>query len=155
MNSRLLLTVLVFLVLGADGPKEDETRKDLKTLQGTWAFVAIEEAGGKKTARDLKGMEDRFNWTFMNNELLRNLGMELAKGRFRIDGSKQPKEIDFFDYAGKGKHVRGIYSFEGQQLRIFLGTVQAGDRPKTFGTKPQPGQTSLLLKRHVVQNKDS
>jgi uncharacterized protein (TIGR03067 family) len=155
MKSRFLLSVLVLCFVAADGSKDDETKKDRKKLQGTWAFVTIEEDGFKKSQRELKGMEDRLNWTFTENVLVRNLGMELAKGGFRIDATKQPKEIDCVDYAGKKSIVRGIYAFEGDQLKIFLGSVKGGERPKTFGAKPKSGQASFLMKRHVVQIQDS
>src|SRR5438552_7426172 len=128
MKTKLWLCVLALFFVAADGAKEKETKKYLKKLQGSWAFVAIEEEVVKKSARELKDLEDRLNWTFTGNELLRNLGNEPVKGKFRIDASKQPKEIDFFDYAQKGKVVRGIYTFEGQQLKICVGNVKTGER---------------------------
>lgn len=155
MKSKFALSMLVLFLVGADNSREEQTRRDLKKLQGTWAFVEIEEGGIRKTQRDLKGMEDRLNWTFRDNVLVRNLGMELAKGRFRIDVTKQPKEIDFFDYVAKATVIRGIYSFEGDRLKICLGSFKGGERPKTFGSKPQSGQANFLMKRHVVQIKDS
>ncbi len=33
--------------------------------------------------------------------------------------------------------VLGIYAFEGDQLKICLGSVKSGERPKTFGAKPK------------------
>jgi uncharacterized protein (TIGR03067 family) len=155
MKSKFFLSMLVLAFVAADSSKEDETKKDRKKLQGTWAFVAIEEDGFKKSQRELAGREDRFNWTFTETVLVRNLGMELAKGGFRIDATKQPKEIDIVDYAEKGKIVRGIYAFEGEQLKICLGSIKGGERPKTFGSKPKSGQVNFLMKRHVVKIQDS
>jgi uncharacterized protein (TIGR03067 family) len=153
MKSRFLISLFVLLAIAADGRKEDETKKDLKRIQGTWAFVAIEEEGIKKSQRELKGMEDRLYWTFRENELVRTLGGEAAKGKFKLDAKGLPKQIDIFDYAGKGKTVRGIYMFEGERLKIFLGT-KSGERPWSFG-QPKSGQASFTLKRHVVKVEDS
>jgi uncharacterized protein (TIGR03067 family) len=153
MKSRFLVSLFVLLAIAADGRKEDETRKDLKKIQGTWAFVAIEEEGIKKSQRELKGMEDRLYWTFRENELVRTLGGEAAKGKFKLDAKRLPKEIDIFDYAGKGKTVRGIYTFEGEHLKIFVGS-KGGERPWGFG-QPKSGQASFILKRHVVKVEDS
>jgi uncharacterized protein (TIGR03067 family) len=155
MKSRFLLSLLVLFVVGADRRKEDETKKDLKKIQGTWAFIRIEEEGTKKSQRELKGLEDRLNWTFIDNQLVRNLGMEPVKGRFTLDATKQPKEIDLFEYAGKGKTVQGIYTFEGELLKISLGSPQGGARPTAFDTPPKSGRANFILKRHVVVIKDS
>jgi uncharacterized protein (TIGR03067 family) len=155
MKSRSLLVLLVLCLIAADGRREDATKKDTKRIQGTWAFVVIEEEGRRKSQRELKGMEDRLYWTFKGNELIRNLGDEPAGGKFRLDATKQPKEIDLFDYAGKGKPVRGIYAFEGEQLKILLGSSKGGERPAVFGGPPKSGQAQFLMKRHVVVIKDS
>jgi uncharacterized protein (TIGR03067 family) len=155
MKWRFLLSLLVLCVVAADRRKEDETKKDQKKIQGTWAFVAIEEQGIRKSQRELKGWEDRLNWTFLNNQLVRNLGMEPVKGQFKLDATKQPKEIDLFDYAGKGKTARGIYTFDGELLKISLGSPQGGARPTAFDSPPPSGGANFLLKRHVVQIKDS
>jgi uncharacterized protein (TIGR03067 family) len=156
MKSRFLLSVLALLfIAAADGSRNDETKKDLQRLQGTWAFVSVEENGVKKPQRDLKGMENRINWTFAGNVLFRNLASDKAKGGFRIDASKQPKEIDFFDYAGKGVTARGIYAFDGEQLKICVGNPKSGERPQTFATQPKSGQVNFLMKRHVIVIEDS
>jgi uncharacterized protein (TIGR03067 family) len=156
MRLRFLLILLVLpLVVAADDRREDATKKDLKRLQGTWAFVRIEEEGVKKSQRELKGMEDRLNWTFTNNQLVRNLGMEFAKAKFKLDATKEPKEIDLFDYAAKGKTVLGIYTFQGEFLKIALGSPQSGERPTAFDTPPKSGRANFIMKRHVVQIKDS
>ncbi len=154
MKHRLLLSMIVLLVVAADGAKENDTKKDQSRLQGTWAFVMVEENGVKKTQRQLSGKEDELNWTFTGNVLVRNLGMELTKGAFRIDATKEPKEIDFADYSGKGRTVRGIYTFEGDHLKICVGSLNGSDRPKTFASKARSGHTNFLMKRHVVVNKD-
>lgn len=155
MTSRSLLSALLLLCVAADGRRDEETRKDLKRIQGTWAFVLIEEEGRRKSQRELKGMEDRLYWTFKGYDLMRNLGDEPARGKFTLDATKQPREIDLFDYAGKGKTIRGIYAFEGEQLRICLGSGKSGERPQTFASPPKSGQVHFLLKRHVVAIKDS
>src|SRR5689334_6015086 len=134
MKSRCLLSMLILLCVAADGRRDEATRKDLKRIQGTWAFVLIEEEGRRKTHRELKGMEDRLYWTFRDNAVIRNLGDEPVRGTFKLDATKQPREIDLFDYAGKGKTVRGIYAFEGERLKICLGSVKSGERPREFAS---------------------
>jgi uncharacterized protein (TIGR03067 family) len=155
MKWRFFFSLLVLFIVAADRRKEDQTDKDRKKIQGTWAFVLIEEAGSKKSPRELKGMEDRFNWTFRSNQLVRNLGMEFVTGTFKLDAAKQPKAIDLCDYAGKGKTARGIYTFDGELLKISLGSPQGGDRPAAFDAPLQAGGAKFILKRHVVQYKDS
>lgn len=154
MKVRTMLgSLLVLFFVAADGKREDPTRSDMKRIQGTWAFVLIEEPGSRKAARDLHGFEDRLHWIFAGHELTRNLGDELIRGKFKLDATKQPKEIDLLDYPGKGKMVRGIYAFEKEQLRILLGSSK-GERPRAFGP-PKSGQVHFLMKPHVVVNKDS
>jgi uncharacterized protein (TIGR03067 family) len=155
MKSRYLLSALILLCVAADGRRDEATKKDLKRIQGTWAFVLIEEVGIRKSQRELRGMEDRLHWTFRDTDLTRNLGGEAARGKFKLDATKQPKEIDLFDFAGKGKTIRGIYAFEGEQLRISLGSVKGGERPQAFVSPPKSGQFNFLLKRHVVVIEDS
>jgi uncharacterized protein (TIGR03067 family) len=154
MKSRILISVIGLFFIAAAVQTEDETKRDLQKIQGTWAFVAIEGQGAKKSERELAGTEDELNWTFKDDELIRNLGMEFVRCKFELDATKQPKEIDLPDYGGKGNTVRGIYAFEGELLKVFLGSKD-GERPLAFESARGVGQAYLILKPHVVKNKDS
>lgn len=116
------LSILIAGVLVAAGPTDEALKKELAQLQGTWTVVSSEQKGGPH--RDT--LDARF--VFAGAKLTVTLKGEQAKEPFTItiDPSKAPHWID------SGKLGQGIYSLEGDQLKLCFGQKE---RPREFNSK--------------------
>ncbi len=65
---------------------------------------------------------------------------------FKIDPAKKPKEIDITHPAVKDGTVEGIYSLEGESLKMCYGKKDK-DRPAKFSTKAGDRGVLFVLKR--------
>ena len=118
----LLATGIAFAGGGAGG--------DLKKFQGAWQRLSIID-GGKKVEGAEKGVV-----VFKGNEYtLKDGDTVKGTGTFKLDESKNPKEFDIVPAAGaaKGKTLKGIYKFEGDQLIYCIAGLSL-DRPKDFAS---------------------
>ncbi len=124
---------------------DDDTKvkAELKKFQGTWVFIYAEKAGEKQDVgdRQLKFDGETFSYA--------DLGRDVEdKGTFKLDPSKNPKEIDirFRDRNNNEKTVLGIYTWDGENLKLCLGEPGGGTRPKDFTTRPK-GRDLVVVKR--------
>ncbi len=131
---RMLLVLMVGLVMGADEKKEQDE------LKGTWNITAFETGGN--TPPDIKG-----TFTFTGGDLKIKLADRDHVGTFKLDGSKQPKEIDVTPGDGPeaGKVMKGIYAISKDELKLALARAEK-DRPKSF-EKPHEMVTVITLKK--------
>jgi len=143
---RHLLACMVFgLLLGADAPKND-VKKDNEKLQGTWKAVTA-EAGG-----NLQDDAEEHRLIFSGDEFTLKKGEEtMGKGKFKIDPSKKPNEIDmeFVESkrdALKGKTVLGIYQLDGDALK-WCWSKPGDGRPKEFSSTATDVHLLVTLKR--------
>jgi uncharacterized protein (TIGR03067 family) len=100
---------------------------DRQKLQGTWIETAIQE--GSET-RKVTGQRFRFKGdeTYLLTAGTVGQPPEALLGKFRLDAAKTPK---WFDQDVGGRWLLGVYSLEGDTLR--LNTAQPGEaRPKDF-----------------------
>jgi RNA polymerase sigma factor (sigma-70 family) len=128
------------LAAAADTAK---VKTELKKLQGTWVDAYAEKAGEK--LEDLGKHQLKFDGeTFSTSDN----GQVEEKGTIKLDPSKDPMEIDLRIMGGKheGKTVRGIYAWDGADLKLCLGTVGSETRPTDFTTKPKD-RFLVVLKR--------
>ncbi len=131
----LLLAVGLFAVAEDVGPK---------ALQGKWNVVAGEEGGKPLAAADLK----EATATVQGNRLtVRKAGRD-EEMTFTARDTGNKGEIDFTHSAGpdKGKTCKGIYSLEGDTLRISI-APPGEERPKQFTTAKDTKQMMWTLKR--------
>ncbi len=141
----LLACMVVGLLLGADSPKDDG-KKDQERLQGTWKAVTV-EAGGK-----LQDEGEEHRLIFSGDEFSIKKGEEtMIKGKFRIDSSKKPKEIDMEFIKTKrenlkGKTALGIYDLDGDTLK-WCWNQPGGERPKEFSSQAAYVHLLVTLKR--------
>jgi uncharacterized protein (TIGR03067 family) len=72
----------------------------------------------------------------------------LFDGIYKIDAGQQPRHIDITAPEGEqaGKTSKGIYSFEGDTLKMCYANPDK-DRPKEFESKPGSGATFVTWKR--------
>jgi uncharacterized protein (TIGR03067 family) len=145
MRLGFLATVMgVLLAAGVPGEAADAKKAD-GGIRGTWTAVSAERNGA--AADDIKGHRltlqgDRFT--------IRSKGKIVYQGTFRLDPSKIPATIDFTNTGGeaKGKVWQGIYSLEGDGLKICDNADDtAKPRPATFATEPGSGKVLVVFKR--------
>jgi uncharacterized protein (TIGR03067 family) len=141
----LLACVVVGLLLGADAPKDD-AKKDKDKLQGTWKAVTVAARGQSQDDTE----EHRL--IFSGDEFRVKKGEEtMIEGKFKIDSSKKPKEIDMEFVEGKrdnlkGKTALGIYELNGDTLK-WCWNQPGGERPKEFSSQAADVHLLVTLKR--------
>lgn len=134
----LLSLSLLILLLGADKPAVP----DQKAIQGTWVLVGKETDGTKSDDKDV--LDSKITLTFQGNRaLLRAKGKLLSSEDFRLDTTKNPRQItcNFKD----GRYTVGIYQLEGETLKICR--VKGKAPPQAFETTKDSGEECWLLAR--------
>ncbi len=145
MPSRTLMLATVGIVgISAEAPTV-ASAKDLGHLQGSWTAMRAEYDG--REAPDIVG----HLLVFEDGEFsIKEKGVTIYRGTFRLDTSASPSAIDFTHtaYSSKGKTWRGIYRIDGDTLTICddAHAVQKG-RPTRFDTKPNSGHVMVVFKR--------
>jgi uncharacterized protein (TIGR03067 family) len=102
-------------------------------LQGTWEVVSLEFNGNK--IEGLTGKNYRVTIT-AGKIISMQMGKTVSESSYKIDHTKQPKQIVSTDIQGpqKGKVAVMIYSLEGDLLKLGA-TTEAKQPPKGFGAK--------------------
>ncbi len=129
-------------LLAADPLPPDAIQKEYARFEGTWRFSSFEIEGMKQPASDFKNIRlvlKGDQWTLQGGP---------DKGTFKIDPTKNPKQIDvlFAEGPEKGKTALGIYELEGDRYTVCLGLV-GRDRPTQFVSKPGSGHVLEVLRR--------
>jgi uncharacterized protein (TIGR03067 family) len=117
---------------------------DQKKFQGAWQRVSIIDDG-----KMVEGAE-KGSVVFSGSEYtLKDGDTVKSKGTYKLDESKSPKEFDVMPAAGpsKGKTLKGIYKFEGEQL-IYCIAGPDLDRPKEFAS-PAGSKLRLYTNKRV------
>jgi len=132
--------------MAADRPP----RGDLDKLRGTWLTVSLVNDG--KTLVDEKTPPKAGPATKLvyegNNWMIKAADKTVASGKFKIDATKTPKEIDIMDESGtrNEKTKLGIYEIDGDRYKYCL--APAGKpRPKMFTSKKGSGESLGVMKR--------
>jgi uncharacterized protein (TIGR03067 family) len=128
------------LLIAADKPEVDQSKKDLEMLQGTWSLVSMEAEGKKLPEEAYKGVKV----VFEKNKMTMGKGDKTETATVILDASKKPKWIN--TTAKGGDELEGIYDLNGDDLKICL-SKKRGDRPKEFITKADREHGLLVLKR--------
>jgi uncharacterized protein (TIGR03067 family) len=116
-----------------------DAKKDNATFQGNWVF----EKNGRKISMQFK--EGKFTIAFDGKE---------AKGTFKLDPDKKPKQIDmtitdFEEAKVIGKVALGIYDFDGETLKWCANSPGREGRPETFPDNPGEGKYLYALFKRV------
>jgi uncharacterized protein (TIGR03067 family) len=142
----LLAILAVGLVIGAGAP-QDDVKQEKEKLQGTWKAVTVEERGQSKDDN-----EDH-RLVFAGDEFsIKEGDRTIIKGKFKLDPSKKPKEIDMEITEArkeeqKGKTGLAIYTLEGDELKLCVCEPGEPDRPKEFAGQAGTKHTLVTLKR--------
>jgi uncharacterized protein (TIGR03067 family) len=141
MKVRSLIALAVVLLLAAFDAPGDAITKEKKVLRGTWKLVAFEREGKSVPPAALKELKwvitaDKIVWTDeRKNEFL-----------YKLDPAKKPKAIDLIFPERKTEVTPGIYSLEGDELKVCV-KAKGGGRPSKFAARAWSGQMLYTLKR--------
>ena len=120
---------------------------DLDKLRGTWLTVSqisngkviVDEKTPVPTGPVTKLVYDGNAWTVKAGD------KKFAKGTFKIEAAKSPKEIVIMDDQGKVK-LQGIYELNGDTYRYCI-APPGKDKPNEFSSKEGSGHILMILKR--------
>jgi uncharacterized protein (TIGR03067 family) len=140
MNAKLAVIFGAVYVACAVSSQQDEAplSKDLAALQGTWKLVGFEaDERDNDTVRIAR-------WVIKKNKVM-YAGEELAT--LTVDAGN-PKIIDL-NFAAKKKMLEGVYSLDGDTLKICVSIMDDGvkQRPLDFETKGKSDRRLLIFKR--------
>jgi uncharacterized protein (TIGR03067 family) len=103
-----------------------EVAKEMKKLQGRWGVR--KDPGSPVMIED-----DVMTFYWGGNQVGR-------RGRFTIDPSKDPKQIELVYTQGyPGQKVIGMYRLKGDTLELVFGGFDSDKRPTKFADKKSPG----------------
>jgi uncharacterized protein (TIGR03067 family) len=140
-----LALLLTNLTLATHSLAAADAAKNVAELQGKWKLTAVEV---NERQAGLPG--DLPVWEIKDGKVLYG-PEELAT--LVVDGSVTPKTIDL-QFVSPAKTYEGIYSVEGETLRICVNNVTDGvkQRPAELATKDQPGFRLLTFKRAAADD---
>ena len=142
---RVAITLSVLIAADAKPAKNE-----LAKLRGTWLTVSLMSDG--KTLVDEKTPPMPGHSTtlvYEGDQWMIQVGDKtVAKGKFKVDATKTPNEIDVFDESGlmNEKTKRGIYQISGDTYRFCL-ALAGQARPTEFTSKPGSGHSLGVSKR--------
>ena len=142
MVRAMALAVGLLAVVGAAAAEDKKPDKD--QLQGNWKVASVLAAGMEPQNKDeIVGMELKFKGSKVSGEPF--------EVEFKLDASKDPREIDFTilkspNEGEKGKEVPGVYKLEGDKLTVHI-SYPGGSRPTDFECKQGTRTTLLVLER--------
>ena len=130
-------TIAMFLVCSTvlAQPSDDEVKKEMKLFQGKWQATFAQSFDGQAQSDieiELTKMEiDGDKFTLKTGSLTVN-------GRFSVDPTKKPKEINVYFGDSDDNPLKGIYEIkDGTRKSVFA--MPGKDRPKEF-TKDKGNQ---------------
>ncbi len=126
--------------LAADEPKETAAKKELEKIQGNWTVASAELDGKPDPARINAKI------TYRGDTFTRTNAGQTVHGKIKMDPTANPKTMDatYTDGPNKDKTLEGIYSLEGEALKI-CASPAGKKRPTEFSSKA--GQLLLVLHR--------
>jgi uncharacterized protein (TIGR03067 family) len=146
------LLIAMSTALAPDTP-QDEAKKELERLQGTWVATRF-EAGGQAApdafTRTIKLICVGDKYTQQNGDMV------VEKGTHKLDPTKKPKfmDINVTDGESKGMLQLAIYELDGDTLKICCNEHGDKERPKEFSTtKETGGKLLVILKREKKDEK--
>lgn len=133
-----IIFVLVMLAAPslAAADADDDVKKELKALEGTWKAVAL-EAGGKPIPK--ASVPEFLFIVGADGKATGRMGKIEYQSMVSVDPNKTPRTIDNTHETGaqKGKKQFGIYKVEEGKWIVCMTAPGAAekDRPKSFDTK--------------------
>jgi uncharacterized protein (TIGR03067 family) len=130
--------------LAADNTRDDAAAKEYARFAGTWKWVSIEVDGKKGPLEAMQNLRLILKGTDFS---LRE-GANTVRGTYKLDVTKNPKQIDatFTDGPDKGQTLLGIYELTNDTYRVCM-AMPGKPRPTDFVSRPGSGDVLELLHR--------
>jgi uncharacterized protein (TIGR03067 family) len=151
MRAVCFLLFMTGALMAAEGSsKDDPSTVDSDRLRGTWLTVSLVNNG--RTLVDEKSPPKEGPITKLayegNNWMIKVGDKTVASGKFTLDATKNPKQIDIMDESGKSndKTKLGIYEITGNTYRYCLASA-GKPRPTDFTSKEGSGNSLGVMKR--------
>jgi uncharacterized protein (TIGR03067 family) len=144
MSYRGLLFITAALMIIAVPSRGDAPDRDTAKIQGSWKVVSLEADGDQGPAEIVA----KLKLVFKDGKLTFTPGEPgFTNYTYKLDPSTKPPSFDMTHADGKdkGDTTKGIYSFDGDNLKICFG--KDDQRPKEFTAKAKSGQAMYVLKR--------
>jgi uncharacterized protein (TIGR03067 family) len=142
---RILMASLLGLMFASTLVGQDQQKKDINALQGSWQVTSGEGSKTKLTPMEAKAIQLVFN----EDSLTIKEGQGNINQKIRLDPNKTPKRIDLVstDSKTKDRVYQGIYEINGEFAKICF-SEYGEQRPDEFAAEGKPGiRTFLSLKR--------
>jgi uncharacterized protein (TIGR03067 family) len=150
MKRRIQLMAAIALAITATAlAQEDPAKADLPKLKGTWVTVSLVANG--KTLVDEKSPPRKASTklAYDGNKWAVKVGEKtVATGIFKIDSTKDPKQIDVMDETGtvNEKTQLGIFKIDGDRYEYCVGQ-RGKPRPTAFESKEGTGDALVIGQR--------
>jgi RNA polymerase sigma factor (sigma-70 family) len=133
---------------------DDKSNDDKDAIQGIWKVTGV-EMGGKEAPDGDDGVKEMktATWTITADKITVAMSKEgKHDASYKLDPTKKPKQIDFTPLDGppneKGKTGQGLYSLEGDVLKLCMPKgPDADERPTELATKEGGKAFLITLKR--------
>jgi uncharacterized protein (TIGR03067 family) len=155
-NVAVACTLFIALSVDAQG-KDDLAKKELESIQGTWNFVLVEQAGVKQPRK--KRGEELQTITFAKEKFEVKLGDKVVQsGTPKIEPGANPKfDLDITEGEGKGTMWLGIFELNGDTLKVCWDPT-GRKRPTEFQSTAESGRhlnTMQRVRKAGVDPKDA
>jgi uncharacterized protein (TIGR03067 family) len=146
MKVEMLAAVTAILFVAAD-TKDNEAKKELEKLQGTWYMAALEVEGQQVAEEKLQSA----TLTIKGDKYTVTVKDTTYETVITLDPSKKPKAIDmvFTDGPNKDKIHRGIYELDGDTFKLCRAREPDDERPTEFASQPKSGVFVVTWKRQT------
>jgi uncharacterized protein (TIGR03067 family) len=139
-----LIVLVATSLLAAEPPKQALVKKDVDAIQGSWKLVALEYDGKPAPAEIVAALK----LVFKDDTLTFTPGEPgFTNYKFRLDPTTQPAgfTMTHADGTNKGQTEKGIYSLDGDHLKICFGRLEKATNELT--AKAQSWQVMYSLDR--------
>jgi uncharacterized protein (TIGR03067 family) len=143
--TKALLALVAVAATAMAYAEDDQAKKDLKALVGTWQYTSQEEDGMETDKESLKAVTVTI--TADGKWEVKQAGNTFLEGTVKLDSSKKPTAADWtITTEGdlKGKTALGIYDVDKDTWKHCFGFDK---RPEKFESKEGSKVTNAILKR--------
>ncbi len=142
---RIVICVLFVCNMSGAPLKDTAAEAEYGRFESTWRFALVEVDGVRQPEAAFETNKviicrDR-RYVVVQNA-------KITRGVFKVDVTKQPRQIDFTvtEGATKGQTILGIYDLAGD-IYTFCGSFRSAERPTALKSEPGSGVVFEVLKR--------